>query len=183
MKLDFTARAYHLHDDVRGFANQKLTKVERFVDAPAEAHLVLESVKHRQIADLVVHHRHGTLQATEEADDMRDAIHAVTDKVEKQARRSRKRFMDRRRRAQRQTEIEAHWPIEVLDRETVSAEAKPVVVKTRRLPIEAMSIERATERLDSSKNDFWVFLDRATEKVSVLYRRKDDHLGLITPEI
>ena len=63
--------------------------------------MTLEQEKYRQIAELHVAHRHGLLQANGETEDMRDTINLVVDKIEKQARRSRKKFMDKRRRADR----------------------------------------------------------------------------------
>jgi putative sigma-54 modulation protein len=99
-----------------------------------------------------------------------------------QARRSRERAVDRRRRAGREAALERHWPLEVLARESLSAGEQPRIVKTTRLEIEPMSIDRAAERLDRSRNEFVVFLDTASDRVSVLYKRKDDDYGLIAPE-
>jgi putative sigma-54 modulation protein len=45
-----------------------------------------------------------------------------------------------------------------------------------------MSIEHAALMLDDSRNEFTVFRDVDTEKVSVIYKRKDGNLGLISPE-
>ena len=45
-----------------------------------------------------------------------------------------------------------------------------------------MSIEEAALRLDDSKNEFIVFRDIDRDKVSVIYKRQDSNLGLISPE-
>ncbi|NJL27577.1 MAG: hypothetical protein HC897_06610 [Thermoanaerobaculia bacterium] len=45
-----------------------------------------------------------------------------------------------------------------------------------------MTIDEAALQLEGSKNEFFVFLDSSTERVSVLYKRKDNHFGLIAPE-
>ena len=99
MKIEFTGRHYHVSDRIKEFTERKLAKLEKFLDDPVEIHVVLEIEKRRQIAEFHVSHRHGVLQATEEAEHMREAVHAGVDKIEKQARRSRKKFMDKRRRA------------------------------------------------------------------------------------
>jgi putative sigma-54 modulation protein len=46
-----------------------------------------------------------------------------------------------------------------------------------------MSIEEAALRLDESKNEFIVFRDLDTDKISVIYKRRDNNLGLIAPEV
>ncbi|HEX2123665.1 MAG TPA: sigma 54 modulation/S30EA ribosomal C-terminal domain-containing protein, partial [Thermoanaerobaculia bacterium] len=48
----------------------------------------------------------------------------------------------------------------------------PRIVKTKNIPIRPMSIEEAALRLDDSKNEFIVFRDIDTDKVSVIYRRR-----------
>ncbi len=155
--------------------------MRKFLDDPVQVHVILETEKLRQIAEFHVKHRHGTLQAKEEAEHMREAINAGIDKIEKQARRARKKFMDRRRRAQRQ-EDNHHWPLEVLEGASVAGGERPRVIKTSRLPIKPMTIDEAALELDGSKNEFFVFRDSATDKVSVLYRRNDGHYGLIAPD-
>lgn len=180
MKVDFTGRHFPLDDEIREFTLKKLAKLEPFVEDPADAHVVLEVEKNRQIAEILVSHRHGSVQATESADTMMDAVNVVVDKIEKQARRARKKFMDKRRRAQRG---EHHWPMDVIEAPSLQGGEAPRVVKTSRLPIKPMTIDEAALELERSKNEFFVFLDSTNDKVSVLYRRKDEHFGLIAPEV
>ncbi|HEX9731486.1 MAG TPA: ribosome-associated translation inhibitor RaiA [Thermoanaerobaculia bacterium] len=180
MEIKYTGRHFQVDDRVKTFADGKLSKMTRFLEEPIEIHLTLEVEKHRQVAELHATHRHGALQATEEAEQMLDAIQAVVDKVEKQARRSRKKHQQRRRRAQRVNHED--WPLEVVDSASVNAPEGPKIIKTGRLPIKPMTLDEAALGLASSKNDFFVFRDSVTDKVSVLYRRRDGHYGLIAPE-
>ena len=46
-----------------------------------------------------------------------------------------------------------------------------------------MTIEDAAESLDGSKNEFIVFRDLDNDRISVMYKRRDNNLGLIAPEI
>lgn len=181
MQIDFTGRHYQLDDSIREFAEKRLHKLGKFVEEPVGIQMVLETEKNRQIAELHVSHRMGSLKATEVADEMRDAVYAAIEKAEKQARRSRKKFMDKRRRARRDVGPE-QWPLEIIEAESLSSGAEPRIVKTTSIPIKPMTIDEAATELEESKNDFFVFMDSATERVSVLYRRKDDNLGLIAPE-
>jgi putative sigma-54 modulation protein len=56
------------------------------------------------------------------------------------------------------------------------------VIRSSRLQIKPMSIEEAALELDGGKNDFVVFRDAASDRVSVLYKRKDNNYGLIAPD-
>ncbi len=157
MNVDFVGRHFRIRDDIRAFTNKKLSKVLKFIEEPIEVRATLAADKHRRTAEFHVVHRHGVLQATEEAESMQDAINAAIDKVEKQARRSRKKFMDTRRRAQRALEEEHHWPVDVIASESIGTEVTPRVVRSHRLAIKPMTIDEAALQLKASKNEFFVF--------------------------
>lgn len=184
MNIEYVARGYDLDEKLKGFAEKKIGKLAKFVEDPIEVRLTLEVEKHRQIADLHISHRGGILQGSEETvADMHEAINQVVDTVEKQARRSRKKKIDRRRRADRVATDGHHWPVEVLERESIGAAGGPRVIENTRLSVEPMSIEEAALQLESAKLEFLVFRDAQTERVSVLYKRRDDNYGLIAPEL
>lgn len=181
MNIEYTGRSYQIDDRVRAYAEDKLAKIAKFVQEPVEVRVTLETEKHRQIAEIHVHHRLGVLQATEETGDMYDAINLAVDKVEKQARRSTRKMIDKRRRADRVNGREA-WPLAVVERASVGAGGPPRVIRSTRLQIKPMSIEEAALQLDGAKNDFVVFRDAASDRISVLYKRKDNNYGLIAPD-
>ena len=58
--------------------------------------------------------------------------------------------------------------------------AKLRVVRMENIPIEAMSVRLAAAALHTSANEFIVFRDEETNHVSVLYKRRDRELGLIS---
>lgn len=180
MNIEYLGRGYSLDDGVRDHVEDKLGKVERFLEEPVEVRVTLEVEKNRQIADVHIHHRHGALQAKEEALDMREALNSALAKVEKQARRSRKKLTGRKRRA----EPTNHWPLEIVERTSLGEPAQdgPRVIRSTQLKIKPMTIDEAALELEGSKNDFVVFRNSSTEKVNVLYKRRDENYGLIAPE-
>lgn len=184
MNIEYVGRNYSVDDSVRGYVEGKLgKKVTKLVQEPVEIRVTLETEKHRNIADLHISHKHGIFQATEETGDMYDAINMAVDKVEKQARRSKKKAIDRRRRADRMTTNGQRWPVEVLAREGLQAGGERKIVKTTHLPIKPMTIEEAALQLENAKNEFLVFRDSTTDRINVLYKRRDDNYGLIAPEL
>lgn len=182
MNIEYVGKHFDLSDSIKDFTASKLDKVTRFVDEPVELRVTLEHEKGSHHADLHLAHRFGVLQATEESQaSMRDAISLAAEKLEKQARRSRKKFMDRRRRADRAAQDGNRWPVEVLARESVRAGETPRVIESTHLPIKPMTIDEAALQLDSTDLHFVVFRDSGSDQISVLYKRKDDNFGLIVP--
>lgn len=182
MHVEYVARQFQLTDEIRDYTEKKLAKVEKFVEEPVEIRVTLEQEKHRQTAEVHISHKHGVLQATEETSEMADAINLAVDKVEKQARRARKKFMAQRRKLDRQME-EPSWPVEVLAGEAPATGSERRVVERSALPIKPMTVEEAVLQLESSQNEFVVFRDSASEQLSVLYKRRDANYGLISPEL
>lgn len=184
MNIEFVGRGYRIDDNLRQFAEDKLSKLEKFLEEPAEIRVTLSEEKHRHTVDLHVHHKLGQLQATEETPaEMHDAINSAVDKLEKQARRSRKKLTGRKRRGGvRNGQPDPYWPMDVVERESLAGGNEPRIIKTSRIAIKPMGLEEAALQLDNSKNDFLVFRDATNERVSVLYKRKDSNYGLIVPE-
>lgn len=98
MKVDITGRHIDVTEGLRTHAEDKLAKLERFLDGSAEAHVVLFIEKHRHVAEIQVKHKIGTFAGTEETGDLYVSIDGVVDKLEKQIRRFKDKRNDRRRR-------------------------------------------------------------------------------------
>lgn len=183
MNVEYFGHHYHVDDELRSFTAGKLKKLTRFVEEPIDVRVTLAAEKHRFLAELQVTHRHGILQATEEHDEVRDAINLAVDKVESQARRSKTKFLTRKRRADHKNHQSLRWPVNVLDGESVGGGEQPRVVKSGHFDIKPMTIEEAALELAGSKNEFVVFRESSSDRINVLYRRKDQNFGLITPEL
>jgi len=178
MNIEFVARNFQLDDSTREFAERKLNKLHKFLQEPTEIRLILEVGRHTTSADLHLAHRFGVVQSREETGSLLDAIQLAVDKAEKQVRRSNKKFLDRKRRA----EPTNSWPVEVLDAASLEPGNAPRIVKASEFAIKPMSLEEAAQHLKGSKNEFVVFRDSSSDRVGVLYRRKDHNFGLISPE-
>ncbi len=181
MNIEFMGRHVVIDERTKRAATEKLTKVAKFLAQPIEAQVTIEAEKRRTTVDVHVRHRHGELHSHEENHDLGEALGLAIEALEKQARRSRKRAVDRRRRATK-TGAEPHWPLAVLEAASVRPGEAPRIVKSSRLRIKPMTIDEAALELEDSKHEFVVFLDSESDRVSVLYKRRDANYGLIAPE-
>lgn len=185
MQIEYVARNANLDDGMRSHVEEKIGRSLRYLRDPIEIRVVLEGGagdKHLCAAEVHVSHGGGHLHSRVEGSELTVAATDAAGAIEVQARRMRKRTLDRRRRRSRQAAEQSHWPLDVLARESLRVGELPRIVKTTRLEIETLSLEEAAARLDGASNDFVVFLDSRTELVSVLCKRKDGDFGLIAPE-
>lgn len=182
MNIEYVARGYQTDSDLHEFTESKLKKALRFLEDPVDIRVIFQKTRHGEVAELHVSHRFGALQATTEAPEMMDAVQGVVDKLEKQARRNRKKFMDKRRRARRETGGQNHWPLDILERASVTAEGRPKIIESSSISIKPMTIDDAAVQLEAAERNFVVFRDSGSQRVSVLYLEKDGNLGLISPD-
>ncbi len=186
MATEISGRNYELTPKIRKMLETKLAKVEeRLFDDVIDVRCVLQVEKYRNICEiLIVGKEHDVKAVQESGESMEEAINAAIDHVKRQAQKNRNKIRDHHR--NRGSERVTDWTVQVLEpgklRHTNDHNA-PRIIKTNTLPIRAMSIEDAALRLDDSKNEFIVFRDTDTDRVSVMYKRRDNNLGLIAPEV
>ncbi len=184
MSTEITGRNFEVTPKIRDLVGKKLSKVEeRLFDDVIETRVVLQVEKYRNICEIIIVGKDHDVKAVQESDEsMPDAINAAVDHVKRQAQKNRKKIRDHR--SGRARTVDA-WAVQVLEPSLLRVKGdnnRPRIIKTSNLPIRPMSIEHAALLLDDSKNEFIVFRDVDTDKVSVIYKRRDSNLGLIAPE-
>jgi len=186
MATEISGRNYEIPPDVRNMVEKKLAKIqERLFDDVIDVRVVLQVEKYRNICEVLITGKEHDVKTVQESDEsMQDAVNSAMDHLKRQAQKNRKKIRDHHRKDGNGRDV-TQWAVQVLEpgqmRDDTDARA-PRIVKTNNIQIRPMSIEEAALRLDDSKNEFIVFRDIDTEKVSVIYKRQDGNLGLIAPE-
>lgn len=190
MATEITGRNYDITPDVRALLESKLAKIEdRLFDDVIDVRVVLQVEKYRNICEILITGKDHDVKSVQESDEsMQDAINSALDHVKRQAQKNRKKLRDHHRHDNGDgafTPDITEWAVQVIEPGRLREEAdqtRPRIIKTTNIPIRPMSIEQAALHLDDSKNEFFVFRDIDTDQVSVLYKRRDNNLGLIAPE-
>jgi ribosomal subunit interface protein len=107
------------------------------------------------------------------------AFDAAADRLEERLRRSAER---RRVRSRSGGRPPAEAPERQPDAGVIYAEG-PVVVREKTHATAAMSVEQALDAMELVGHDFYLFLDQANGKPSVVYRRRGYSYGLIRLEV
>jgi ribosome hibernation promoting factor len=105
------------------------------------------------------------------------AVTTVIDRLTRQAQRHMGKLRERKRRGRGKAAASPASPAA-----PSRAEGGPRVIRSRGFLVKPMTVDEAVLEVGGSDDGFLVFRDAATERVSVLYRRKDGNLGLIEPE-
>jgi putative sigma-54 modulation protein len=174
MQLSVTARNLEITPALRSYAEEKLTRLTKYLEQIVTAHVVLSVNKHRQTAEVTLRVRDLTIRAEEESDDLYSSIDLVVEKLERQILRYKERIVTHAGRNVPRSARGVASP--------AAAEEEPRIVKTKRFAVKPLPMDEAILQMNLLGHSFYVFRNSATEEVNVLYRRRDGHYGLIEPE-
>jgi len=190
MATEISGRNYEVTPDIRALLEKKLAPIQtRLFSDVIDVRCVLQVAKYRNICEILIVGKEHDVKTIQESDEsMTDAINAAIDHLKRQAQKNRKKIRDHHRKDGNSVKSSSvtEWAVQVLEPGRLRESGdhnRPRIIKTNNLPIRPMSIEEAALRLEDSKNEFIVFRDLDTDKISVIYKRRDDNLGLIAPEI
>ena len=96
MKTTITFRHLQASEALKELVNSKLERVEKYVDDPAEVHVVLSVEKGRHTAEMILSAKGVKAQGSETSGDMYTSIDGALDKIEKTARRSHNKKVKRK---------------------------------------------------------------------------------------
>ena len=181
LPIKVTGRHVSVTEPMKDYANKKVEGLHLDYPRIIEAQVILDVQKYRHSAEVVLHcANHITIEATTESPDMYASVDQVMDKIAQQMRKYKTRIM----RQHRPRKGEVHQVVEqVLSIEgfAETPEVEPSVIQTEKYPIKPMFVDEAILQLEMSSRQFVVFQNAKTNKVNVLFRRKDEGFGLIDP--
>ncbi|HAO21876.1 MAG TPA: ribosome-associated translation inhibitor RaiA [Desulfobacteraceae bacterium] len=161
-------------DHLKSYISEKLNRFDRFLDSAAEAGVVLSVEKHRHIAEVRISGGKISINGEEETNDMYSAIDMVLDKLEKQIKKNKQKIRDHR--------SPGKASVKDMGSETAEErEERARQIKIKNIEYKPMDIEEAMMQMDLIRDNFLVFANSKTDRVNVIYRRKDGNYGLIQP--
>jgi putative sigma-54 modulation protein len=177
--------------DLKDYVEKKVSRLDHYLPSINEARVELAEEKSarspadREVAQLTVMARGVVLRAEERNEDIFAAVDAVLDKMQRQI----ERYKGKRRRQrvgaglEAQAAAEEAEELEELAREP-DEEPLGTVARRKRFTLTPMDEAEAIEQMRLlGHEEFFVFYNTDTNRVNVLYRRKNGDYGLIDPEV
>lgn len=178
MQINITTRNLENTEALKRYAEEKIARLQKFVEQITSVHVVLSVEKHRQIAEVTLHVREHTIRGEESSADLYSAIDLVADKIERQLIRYKEKVVNHSGRGTgRLRSREELAPAE----DESFLEDGPRIVKTKSFAIKPLSPDEAVVHMDLLAHNFFVFRNAQTQEVNVVYRRRDGEYGLIEP--
>jgi putative sigma-54 modulation protein len=176
MKFEYTGRHIEVTPALRSHVESHFDKINHLFDGNnSKAHVIIEVEKGRHRSEIVVNWRKEVLTANSTLPDMYQSLTKTIDKIEKQVSRLKKKIIDKHHKAVKVATVAAE------DGDDSPAPTSPEIIETKRYAIKPMTDEEAALSLNDQENQFLVFRNADTNRISVIYKRQDGNYGLIQP--
>jgi putative sigma-54 modulation protein len=179
MKISVTARKMELTDAIRNYAEEKVSKLEKYMDGIVEAQVLLRVEKHWQVAEGSIRARNTDFMARDSSEDLYAAIDGLVDKLDRQMRKHKTRMLARRKKSVDPQDFES-GSITIFGTPKDGGVATPI--KEKILHLDRLNPNEAISRMEVHGDNFWIFTNEETGQMGLVYKRKDGTYGLIQPE-
>jgi len=173
MKISVTFRNGEGENWQKVYAEEKMQKLKKYLDAPAEAHIIVSMEKFRNATEINLSSNGWNINAKEEAKDMRMALDRCVDKIEKQLKKQKEKVREHKPKSIRRGQEKSP------DLEDAEETTAGKVAKTRKVILKPMSFDEAMMEMEGTKDRFMVYRDSSSENVSIIYRGDDGNYTLV----
>lgn len=192
MDVTVSGRKMPVSDSLRDYAESKIGGAVEQLDVDA---IACEIVLYREknpanplpaICEVTVIMKGHVARVEESEEDMFAAIDVAAAKIARQLRKFKTRIKDKRKKKTEQDikiEREDTHPETDLDLDKLMEELSDnEIVRRKKVKYTPLTEDEAMVQMDLLGHDFFVYTDRDTDEVSILYRRSDGSYGLLTPD-
>jgi putative sigma-54 modulation protein len=177
MKIEFTGRNFTLSPAIKKHVTSHLKKIDSVLAGAIQAHIILSIEKHhRHLVEIVINWHDHAMTSTADTTDMYTSVTQAVDRLRRQALKIKGKIIDSKHHALA-TSVVAPSPTPPV---APSAPA-PRIIRSRGYSVKPMTPEEAVMRVAEASEQFFVFRNAETDRVGVIYKRKDGNYGLIEP--
>lgn len=163
---------------INEYAFKKIQKVEQFFgpDVIQEARIVCKVYNDHQKVEITIPAKSLILRAEVCDEDMYSAIDRAVDKLIAQVRKHRDKVKNKlEKEGAKEVFSNNDLDIDSLEKEVLASQ----LVRNKQVELKPMDVEEALEQMELLGHDFYIFLDKATNQVSVAYLREDGDYAVI----
>ena len=164
-------------DAIKEYITEKLDKLNKYFDKPEEitANILVKVKGFEQTIEVTIPTTYFTIRNEESAEDLYAAIDLVSDKIERQIRKNKTRINKIEKNVAKKLNLSFIENVEEDEEDTI-------IVRRKTLSTKPMDEEEAMLQMEMLGHDFFVYKDRDTKRICIIYKRKDNNYGIIETE-
>jgi putative sigma-54 modulation protein len=176
MKFTFTEKKMAVSDDLRAYAEKKVSKLDRYFRSESNAGVTFSIERNLQKAEITIRNSAFIVRASEATNDMYATIDSAVAAMERQIRKNKTRLEKQLRQGAFAKEEK---PVAFLAPEA-DDEEEIRIVRSKRFSIKPMSAEEAVMQMNLLGHDFFVFKNmNDDDRFAVVYKRQSGDYGII----
>lgn len=162
---------------IEGYATEKLQKIEQFFanDIIEEARVVCKSYSDHKKVEITIPTKNLILRSEVNDEDMYAAIDKSVDKLLQQVRKYKNKVNNKFEKEGIKEVFNTDVDIESLEKEVLAKQ----LVKNKKVELKPMDIEEALTQMELLGHDFFIFINKETNRVCVSYIREDGDYAII----
>ncbi len=175
MRINIIGRKLGVTDKHTEYIEKKLSKLDKFFHDEAEARVVIGPIKEKEYVEVAVYAA-GMIYRAEVVDvDVFSAADKIIDVIERQIRKNKTRLEKKIKREA----FSDNTMLSGLDFTEGEDDADFKIVKRKRFQVKPMSAEEAVLQMNLLGHNFFVFKNKDTDEMNVVYKRNDGNYALI----
>ena len=180
MKYQIIGKNIDVTEAIRADIEKKLGRMDKFfvIDDEVLCRAVVRSYTVGAKVEITIFTKLMTFRAEVRDNDLYAAVDIAIDKLVDQMRRLKTRV---NRHSEKNINLGKALVMEKLEAEE-EEEANDEIVRTKSIYLEPMDIDEAITRMEALGHDFFLYLDREDDQISVAYRRNDGGYGILQAE-
>ncbi|AIE75504.1 MULTISPECIES: ribosome hibernation-promoting factor, HPF/YfiA family [unclassified Synechocystis] len=187
MKLLIQGNNITVTEAIHDYVEEKVERaVKHFQNLTTKVDVHLSVARNARItnkhkAEVTVYANGTVIRAQEGSENLYASIDLVSDKIARQLRKYKERLQDKQHGSVKTSEIVEDKPVEadlIGDR---APELPSEVLRMKYFAMPPMAIEEALEQLQLVDHDFYMFRNKDTDEINVIYIRNHGGYGVIQP--
>ena len=170
MKIKYYSKDYKISDRFKEIIEKKLNKLSKYFPKDYDIKVCCTTQGKDEKLEITINADGLFLRSEVVSDEMYNNIDLALPKIEKQIVKNNGKYKQKFKNVEKDMfEFLTEMPNIVPEK----------VVKTKRFELEPIMVADAEAQMEALGHSFFVFLNAETGLVSVLYKRNDNHLGMI----
>ena len=172
MKYNIRGSKIDVTKSINDYIEEKLSRVEKYLDDndEVEAKALISTKGKEQKVEVTIWSGKYNIRAEESNEDLYAAVDLVVDKLERQFKKYKDKISSKKK---KKTKEEPFPEIEELFEESET------IVRRKSIYLKPIDEEEAITQMELLGHSFFIFKNVDTEKINVVYKRKDGDYGII----
>jgi putative sigma-54 modulation protein len=169
MKYNIRGNKIQVTEAINDYIKSKLSRVEKYLDDndEVEAKAIISARGKEQKVEVTIWSGKYNIRAEESNEDLYAAIDLVIDKLERQFKKYKGKLSVKRAKEDTLPEIEDFF------------EEEQTIVRRKEVFLKPIDEEEAITEMELLGHTFFIFKNVETDKINVVYKRKDGDYGII----